>query len=256
MDTETAVARIKAQPPQEEKVARADVVIDTEGLMVDTELQFNMAWERLPDPRLAGTRLLPELPPQAPARSAQPKATAEDLTGTAVSTAPKAKRPDNLEVRRARPADVATMLLLMHKATDGAVQMKRAELLMSLSERGYFIGQIGTEISALMGWNIDSQVARIDKIFIHPLEMAQTTGLAILEEVETSANAHVCEIILAFIPDDAPPAIKQMFDQQAFGPANPANLPPTWQYAVDESQPEGTHFRLKVLRDRRLQQAS
>lgn len=254
MDTETAVARIKAQPAQEEKVARADVVIDTEGLMVDTELQFNMAWERLPDPRLAGTRLLPELPPQAPTRSAPPKATVEDLAGAAVSLAPQVERPDNLEVRRARPADVATMLLLMHKATDGAVQMKRAELLMSLSERGYFIGQIGTEISALMGWNIDSQVARIDQIFIHPLEMAQTTGLAILEEVESSANSHVCEIILAFIPDDAPPEIEQMFDQQAFGPANPTNLPQAWQYAVAESQPEDTHFRLKVLRDRRLQQ--
>ena len=146
------------------------------------------------------------------------------------------------------------MLLLMHKATDGAVQMKRAELLMSLSERGYFIGQIGTEINALMGWNIDSQVARIDQIFIHPLEAATTTGLAILEEVETSANAHVCEIILAFIADDAPPEIEQMFDRQAFGAANPANLPQVWQQAVDESQPDGTHVRIKVLRDRRLQQ--
>ena len=254
MDTETAVARIKAQPAQEEKVARADVVIDTEGLMVDTEKQFFMAWDRLPDPRLAGTRILPELPPQPPPQaSSSPRSTAAELS-PATAPAPAIDRPDDLEVRRARPNDVASMLLLMHKATDGAIQMKRAELLMSLSERGYFIGQIGTEISALMGWNIDSQVARIDQIFIHPLEAAATTGLAILEEVEKSANAHVCEIILAFIADDALPEIEQMFDRQAFGPANPANLPQVWQRAVDESRPDGSHVRLKVLRDRRLQQ--
>ncbi|MEJ2748687.1 MAG: dephospho-CoA kinase [Anaerolineae bacterium] len=255
MDTETAVARIKAQPSQEEKVAQADIVIDTEGLMTDTETQFHMAWERLPDPRLAGTRMLPELPPEPPKKAAPPPAS-QPIVSTAVpDTAPEPiERPAGLEVRRARPADVAAMLLLMHKATDGALQMKRAELLMALSERGYFIGQIGTEISALMGWNIDSQVARIDQIFIHPLEATQTTGLAILEEVEQSADAHVCEIILAFIPDDAPPEIEQMFDHQAFGPPNPTNLPPAWQRAVDESRPEGTHLRLKVLRDRRLQQ--
>ncbi|MCA9975910.1 MAG: dephospho-CoA kinase [Anaerolineales bacterium] len=256
MDTETAVARIKAQPAQEEKVARADVVIDTEGLMVDTEKQFFMAWNRLPDPRLAGTRMLPELPSQPPPQSsmATPKPNAAVLTPAAESVIPL-DRPEGLEVRRARPADVAAMLLLMHKATAGALQMKRTELLMALSERGYFIGQIGTEISALMGWNIDSQVARIDQIFIHPLEASVTTGLAILEEVETSANAHVCEIILAFIADDAPPEIEQMFDRQAFGPANPVNLPQVWQRAVDESRPDSTHVRLKVLRDRRLQQA-
>ena len=255
MDTETAVARIKAQPAQEEKVARADTVIDTEGLMIDTEKQFYMAWERLPDPRLAGPRLLPEIPLQPPLQVSTPssKLSVAELT-TAGTPAQPITRPDDLEVRRARPNDVASMLLLMHKATDGAVQMKRAELLMSLSERGYFIGQIGTEINALMGWNIDSQVARIDQIFIHPLEAATTTGLAILEEVETSANAHVCEIILAFIADDAPPEIEQMFDRQAFGAANPANLPQVWQQAVDESQPDETHVRLKVLRDRRLQQ--
>jgi dephospho-CoA kinase len=256
MSTETAVARIKAQSPQEGKVARADIVIDTEGLMVDTELQFRMAWERLPDPKLAGTRLLPELPPaplpQPSAKAAEP--TLADLAPETTAVAPL-DRPEDLEVRRARPADVASMLLLMHKATDGAVQMKRAELLMALSERGYFIGQVGAEISALMGWNIDSQVARIDQIFIHPLEAAAVTGLAILEEVEKSADAHVCEIILAFIADDAPPEIEQIFDRQSFGPPNPANLPQVWQRAVDESKPEGTYLRLKVLRDRRLKQS-
>jgi dephospho-CoA kinase len=256
MNTETAVARIKAQSSQEEKVARADIVIDTEGLMVDTELQFKMAWDRLPDPKLAGTRLLPELPPAPPpqptAKAAEP--TLADLAPETTAVVPQ-DRPEDLEVRRARPADVASMLLLMHKATDGAVQMKRTELLMALSERGYFIGQVGADISALMGWNIDSQVARIDQIFIHPLEAAAVTGLAILEEVEKSADAHVCEIILAFIAEDAPAEVEQIFDRMAYGPPNPPNLPQVWRRAVDESQPEGTYLRLKVLRDRRLKQA-
>lgn len=253
MDTETAVARIKAQPPQEEKVALADIVIDTDGLMIHTEKQFQMAWSRLPDPATAVTKQLPTLPPQPKAPARKPQRAPEPAAAPAAPSPKPADRPDNLEVRRARPSDVASMLLLIQKATGGAVQMKRAELLMALSERGYFIGQIGAEVSAVVGWNIDSQVARIDQIFIHPPEAAATTGLAILEEVEKSANAHVCEIIIAFVAEDAIDEVQKMFVWQEFTTPDVAGLPVVWQQAINESQPPDTNVWLKVLRDRRLQ---
>ncbi len=256
MDTETAVARIKAQSAQEEKVAQADVVIDTSGLMTDTEKQFLMAWDRLPDPASVATKLLPELPPE-PTAPKPARQTKSEPPSAAVETPPPTTpkptdRPDNLDVRRARPSDVASMLLLIQKATDGAVEMKRAELLMALSERGYFIGQTGTEVSAVVGWNIDSQVARVDQTFIYPLEATATTGLAILEEIEKSANAHVCEIIIAFVMENTAEELLQMFAWQGFETKALTSLPPTWQQAITESQPEDTQFLIKVLRDRRL----
>ncbi len=45
MDEASAAARIDAQPPQADKLARADVVIHTDGLMADTQAQFEAAWE-------------------------------------------------------------------------------------------------------------------------------------------------------------------------------------------------------------------
>jgi dephospho-CoA kinase len=47
MDGETAAARINAQSPQAEKIARADIVINTDGLMADTQRQFVEAWAGL-----------------------------------------------------------------------------------------------------------------------------------------------------------------------------------------------------------------
>ncbi len=47
MDDESAVARVEAQPSQEEKIARADVVIRTDGLMAVTQEQFERAWAGL-----------------------------------------------------------------------------------------------------------------------------------------------------------------------------------------------------------------
>lgn len=47
LDEADAAARVDAQNPQADKIARADVVIYTDGLLRDTEAQFNKAWAAL-----------------------------------------------------------------------------------------------------------------------------------------------------------------------------------------------------------------
>lgn len=47
MDEASAAARIDAQSPQEVKIARADVVIRTDGPMSETEAQFETAWAEI-----------------------------------------------------------------------------------------------------------------------------------------------------------------------------------------------------------------
>lgn len=47
LDAADAAARVDAQNPQAGKIARADVVIHTDGPMRDTEAQFLAAWEEI-----------------------------------------------------------------------------------------------------------------------------------------------------------------------------------------------------------------
>lgn len=49
MDEASAAARVDGQSPQEEKMARADVVIRTDGLLAETQAQFEAAWASLTD---------------------------------------------------------------------------------------------------------------------------------------------------------------------------------------------------------------
>ena len=42
-----AAQRVRAQPPQEDKITRADVVVDTSGSLSRTRAQVQAAWERL-----------------------------------------------------------------------------------------------------------------------------------------------------------------------------------------------------------------
>ncbi len=53
---EEALLRIRAQPPQEEKVARADVVIDNRGTPEEARAQVRSAWAAMQKRRLARTR--------------------------------------------------------------------------------------------------------------------------------------------------------------------------------------------------------
>lgn len=299
MDAETATRRIDLQSPQEEKVARADVVIDTAGLMRETETQFEMAWERLPTAAtavpitltLAAETAVPPLPAAAsipvnePEQIPQPAPTTlkrpisdalkkklgrtlpgapKTPTPTATPTAaptptPDAPPPDattplptdtNVEVRRARPSDIPSILLLIHHATDGKLKLKRADMLIALGERSYFIGQIGTNIQAVVGWNIENLVSRIDQIFFHPLAAIPTVGKAILDSIEQSADRHICEIIVAFLSHDTPPALRQLFAAYDFVPAELEKMPAAWKAAIQESPPEQADFVVKVLRER------
>ena len=262
METEVAAVRIKAQPPQEEKVAQSDMLIDTNGLMKDTEAQFSIAWKRLPDSAAAQPMARLPLPDESAqggtkpltGRLVSPKAATPAKKATETVRPPRrkpSKRPDDLQVRRARPSDIPSILLLIQKATDGKVKMKRTDLLMALSERGYFIGQVGSDISTVIGYNIDSQVARIDEVFIHPLEMAMQTGKAVLEDIEISATSHMGQILVAFLPKDTPAPIRDLFEAEGFGPMPLDEMARGWQMAIEETQTDETEYLVRLLRDTR-----
>lgn len=250
MDVETATMRVNAQNPQEQKVARADVVIDTDRTMAATRSQFDLAWERLASPSGDGAR-------QAPAKQAQPAA---PLPQPDPSQRPTVRQtPQSLPastsvlVRRARPSDVAAILLLIQRATDGVVKMKRADLLMALSERSYLIAQEEAEINMVAGWSTHSTTAvAIDQIYVHPVQAALTSGPALLAEVEKSARELICEVVFVFLPPSVPAPVAQLLQQSGYRLLRENELRRAWREVIAETQPAGTRMVGKVLRDIRI----
>jgi len=256
LDAETSTVRVKSQPPQEEKVAMADVVMDTNGLMTETEAQFFTAWNRLPDPeRVEAKSLTVGGVGESLMRTARLAGKGDLKTIVATSqkiVKPERAKPEGLKVRRAKPSDIPSILLLIQKATDGEVKMKRAELLMAFSERSYFIGQLGTDITVILGWSIDAQVARIDQMFMLPSDDMIPTLAAVLSEIESSADAHIGEIVVAFIHETQVENLQGFFTEEGYFDVELEMLPDTWQVAIEESQPPDTHGMIRVLRDDRL----
>ncbi|MDT8305859.1 MAG: dephospho-CoA kinase [Anaerolineae bacterium] len=250
MDVETATLRVNAQNPQEAKVARADVVIDTDGTMATTRSQFERAWERIVTHTGDGAR-----PPQtkaAPSPAPRPRPDAVAPQPAAKAAASLAPSP-SVRVRRARPSDVAAVLLLIQRATGGAMQMKRADLLMALSERSYLIAQEKVDINMVVGWSTHSTTAvAIDQIYTHPIEAALTSGPALLAEVEKSARELICEVVFVFLPPDAPAPVQQLLQQSSYRPLRESELRRAWRDVIAETQPAGTRLVGKILRGVRI----
>lgn len=244
MDDQTAAMRVNAQPPAAEKVARANVVINTDGDMADTRLQFEAAWAQLIK-QPATSAPLPAQTKTTPAPAATKKAVPEPALVLEMDVS-------DVTVRRARPSDVPAVLLLIHKATEGQTKIKRADLLMSMAERSYLIGQEGAEITTVIGWAADSGVARIEQIYIHPLSAVKVSTPAVMAEIERTAQELICEAIMAFPPQDAPEPVRQLFAGIGYEPRQKGQLPRVWRSAADESQPENTQLLVKVLRNVRI----
>lgn len=265
LDAETAAVRVNAQGSQEAKVAQADVVIDTDGTMSDTKAQFELAWRQLTEADSPA-----ESAEEAPAEEQEEEedvATAPvEAVAEAAEESPVEERADGREeeatadveeedviVRRARPSDIPGILLLIHRATDGEVKLKRADLLQSFSERSYLIGQVDTEISTAVGWNTDSTTAVcMDQFYFHPLDAARRTFPPVLAEIEKSASQLICEVALAFLPDDVPDVARQMLENAGYEKMETDKMPRAWQATVRETRPAGTAIMGKVLRDVRV----
>jgi dephospho-CoA kinase len=251
LDAETAAMRVNAQAPQEAKVARADVVIDTDRTMEATRAQFKAAWERLPAPGVLSPRRRPERQPVAvpaaerlPAPRSEPQPVAPPIPPSILS---------DLLIRRARPSDVAALLLLMQRATGGAVQMKRSDLLAALSERSYLIAQVGAEMNMVVGWSTHSTTAvAIDQIYAHPPQAALSSGPVLLAEIEASARQLICEVIFAFVPPGVELPVRELLQRSGYRPMKAGDLRRAWLPVVAESQPSGAELWGKVLRDVRI----
>lgn len=252
MDAEAAAARIDAQNPQEAKVARADVVIDTDGIMAETTAQVEKAWKRVralfPDAAVATSSSTSDVAAQ-PAFEASPEKKEPEKRPVAAT----GSASQGVLVRRARPSDIPSLLLLMQRASEGKIRLSRAEMLASFSERGYVIAQTGADIVAVVGWYTDSTTAVcVDQIYAHPTETIRVTGPAILQEIERSALELICEVVLVFLPAEAPDHFRRWLLDAGYKLMTPQKMRRAWRRTVEERQPPGTVIMGKVLRDVRV----
>lgn len=211
-----ALVRVLNQPPQDEKLARADVVIDTSGSIEQTADQVQDAWQR--------------------SQRAEPS--------TPAASAPA--------IRRANPRDVGGLVSLINR-TRKETPVNRAQVLESFGEHGYMLAEVEGEMRAAIGWSTEDFIARIRQIFIVRTGDWQAILQMLVEAVCQAAAELMCEVALLFYSPDTPAEIEHLYRASEFEPVALQTLIPAWRQAAEQSMPTPTgQIMIRKLREERV----
>jgi dephospho-CoA kinase len=222
LSLEVARQRIGAQPPQEEKLAAADIVILNDGSFDDTWHQVQAAWEKA-----------------FPEAVERPELSERKAVG-------------ELVVERPGPKQASEIAEFITRASKGRRTLERNDIMEAFGEKAYLVLKVDEKIVGLAGWQVENLVARTDDVYLTsgiPLEEAMRT---LMEQVETNSRELQCEISLLFL---APHLARHASIWQALGYESRSidDLGVrAWQEAARESLPDGTVMLFKQLRKDRV----
>jgi dephospho-CoA kinase len=241
MALDQAQQRIKAQSPQQEKVAQADVVIDNSGDLAKT-------WGLV---KKHYTALV-----QAESGTAQPAA-AESLptetTDTPETLSPTAEvNVDELTVRRAKRTDLQAMAELIAAGTKGAVDPDLSQMMELLFSRAYLVATSGEYIVGIAGWQTENLIAGLQDFFVLRDNLWPTAGQQMLAKIHEEVDSLSCEVSLIFVLKAAGSEPIEFFKSQGYEEIEGKDLGYMWKDAALEWQPENSILLYKKLRDQRI----
>ena len=157
MSEASAIQRIHAQPPQEDKVIAANVVIRNDRTFDDTWTQIVTAWNTF-----------------------FPSTEFEPIEETTAGTG-------EMVVHRARPREAEDIAGLITKLSGGGRKVTRQDVMASFGEKAFLLIQVNGRPLGLAGWKVENLVACTDEVFIDKsLGFFEALG-AMLTEVERAS---------------------------------------------------------------------
>jgi dephospho-CoA kinase len=223
MTEAAARQRIDVQPPQENKVKAANVVIRNDGSFEDTWKQVVSAWQAL-----------------FPASDTGPL------------RAIKAAKGD-LAVQRARPRQAGEIAALINRLSGGKRKLERDDVMAAFGEKAYLLLNQGENTVGIMGWQVENLVARSDEVYIEPGIPFGEAMRALIDEVERASRELQCEIALMFLPVELANK-KDVWGNLGYQERSVDSLKVrAWEEAAEESlSPGATLFFKQLRRDRVL----
>lgn len=224
MSEADARQRVNAQPPQEEKIAAASVVIRNELAFEDTWRQVVSAWQRdVPEALQAAP---------APASEAQPMGT----------------RPGEITVHRGRPRDSEEIAGIINRFNKEGRKVTRDDVMASFGEKAFLLLQFNNRTSGVMGWKVENLVARATDIYLDPAVPIDQAISALITEMERSSRDLQCEASLVFVSTEMA-NLTNIWQALGYEVRKPESLGvQAWLEAAEETKSSSTTLFFKQLR--------
>ena len=221
MHEKEARQRISSQIPQENRLARATVVIKNVSTFEDTWRQVTTAWQR-------------HVP-----------------IGESVSV--PASQPVRLSlgevnVLRANPRQADEIKDVFNSLGGPKKSVTRDEIMAAFGEKAFMLLKVENSTMGLLGWQVENLVSRTIDILLDPaLPPAQYLPIMI-REMERAASNLQCEVSLVFAPQNLA-MHDALWNSLGYEQRTPAQLGArAWQEAAQESQNANTTLFFKQLR--------
>lgn len=226
MNEVEARQRIGAQPPQEKKIAQAQVVIRNVSTFEDTWKQVNAAWKKTIPLKLEATQ-------------------------AAIST--KTRIPQGqISILRGRPRHSNEIADLINRLRKPTKALRKDDIMAAFSEKAFLLLQVGGRSMGVIGWQVENLVARTTDIVIDPaVPLAQALPI-LITEMENASKDLQCEASLVFAP---PELAKQegLWRTLGYDCRTPESLGViAWMEAARETSVPGAMMYFKQLRTDRI----
>lgn len=223
MSQEEALARIRAQRPQSEKIERANVVIRNTGSYDELWKQVTTAWK-------------------------QTFPTSETLPAIKKKEIPAG----DYVVQRGRPRDSKMIAELVTRLSNGQQKMTAEDAMEAFGDKAFLLLYLNETLVGLAGWQVENLVARTTDLYIEPDHINDKALQTLLSEVERASQDLQCEASLVF-PFPALAGLESAWKSLGYEKRTPDSLGvQAWQDAARESGPAGATLMFKQLRADRV----
>lgn len=210
--------RITAQPPQEQKLSAASVVIKNSGSFEETWRQVAAAWQKFV-PSIETSQTEPAKGPSLP--------------------------QGELTVARGRPRDsqaIATFINQIRKSS-----LTSDDIMAEFGDKAFLLIRVAGKLVGVAGWQVENLVARTTDIVLEPGIPAAAVLPAMITEMERSSKDLQCEASLVFTPTDL--SVDAMWKGMGYERRTAQSLGvAVWQEAAKETQKPGLSMYFKQLR--------
>ncbi len=233
LSEEDAKRRILSQGKQNEKLARADVVITNDGSVEDTWKQVQAQWV--------------EIRKTLTGQGGEPVPSEEETT--VVQSA------EGLTVKRGMPGNAEAIAKFISERTDKTVS--RMDVMMTFGQKSYLLALDKDEKTVgLMGWTVENLVTRMDEFYLAEGFPVKAVAQHMVQAVEESSKELQSEVGFVFLPQSIPDTTIKAFQSVGYEPITLNEIKvPVWREVVEEvtSNSPKTILWKQLRKDRVLQ---
>lgn len=226
MSGDEARIRIDAQPPQEDKIGAAQVVIKNISTFEDTWRQVVAAWKKY----VSVEETQAEIRPTPHVEIAQ----------------------GEIQIKRGGPRDSKQIAELMTKFSTNGKKYSQDDIMAALGEKAFLMLSVGETLVGVIGWQVENLIARTTDIIISPAIQLDKALPVLLSEIEQASRDLQSEASLIFVQPELAMSDK-LWKKMGYDQRTPHALGVlAWQEAAEETMPRGTVMFFKQLRQDRV----